>query len=326
MIEDPILVTQLPSDAWFEGFALRPNGHILVSRLDQPELYTLDAENPDAQPELLHTFPDANGLINLCPLLGCEDEYAVLSGIVDLGNVKFENFIIWRVKLHGSDPPELTQLAKLESSGFCIGIMAATERTLLIADSQKHCIWRFDMPTGKTSVLVADETMKIASTDDFFGLNRLRMVGNYVWFTNTSAGILCRVPIELDKDDPVTGVRTTGPVETITDDLPHCDGLAVTKDQEVVYSASYMNGWLWKVNIDPETGEAKTDVVMENLVSPTAVELVYVDGKPKLFIVCCGEIDLGWINADDRTSWSDLAQINASVTVTVTTEEVVEAA
>lgn len=79
--EDIVLVTQLPSDSLFEGFAMRPNGHMLLTRLDMCELYTLDAENPDAEPCLLETnFPGANGLINLCPLQGRSDEYAVIAG------------------------------------------------------------------------------------------------------------------------------------------------------------------------------------------------------------------------------------------------------
>lgn len=115
-------------------------------------------------------------------------------------------------------------------------------------------------------------------------------------------------------------------INTVT----HCDGLAITKDQTAAYTANYVHGYLWKVELDPETGDAvETRVVMDKLVSPTAVELAYPangtgDGAPKLFVVCCGEIEVGWVN-DDARSWSDLAAINESVDVTiVTTEEKAE--
>ncbi|KAI0178677.1 hypothetical protein GGR52DRAFT_569586 [Hypoxylon sp. FL1284] len=324
-VEDVVLVTQLPSDSWFEGFALRPNGKILASRLDEPELYTFNAEDPEAKPHLLHNFEEeANGLINLCPIPGCDDEYYVLSSVVDLVSIEFEEFIVWRVALSPDDssPPKVTKVTKIENSGFCIGIIPYSERILLIPDSFKNCIWRLDTETGTTSVLVADDTMKVAGGDgDFFGLNRVRITDEFLYFTNTSAGILCRMPFERVQDDPSIGLRPAGAVQKVTEDIPHCDGLALARDQTAVYTCSYTDGHIWKVSIDPSTGQSKTNVVLKNLSAPTAVELVYVNDKPKLFVVCCGEIEMNWFVQDDQNPWSEVANINSAVTVTVTTQE-----
>ncbi|KAI4861587.1 hypothetical protein F4820DRAFT_57967 [Hypoxylon rubiginosum] len=324
-VDDVVLVTQLPSDSWFEGFALRPNGKILASRLDEPELYTFNAEDPDSTPELLHNFEEeANGLINLCPIPGSNDEYLILSGVVDLVNIEFEDFIVWRVALSPDDssPPKITKVTKIENTGFCIGIIPISERVVVIPDSFKNCIWCLDIQTGNTSLLVADDTMKVAGGEgDFFGLNRIRVTDEFLWFTNTSAGTLCRLPIERVQDDPSVGIRTTGPVQIVTDDIPHCDGLALSRDQTAVYTCSYTDGYIWKVGIDPTTGEAKTDVVLKNLSAPTAVELVYVNDKPKLFVVCCGEIEMNWFVQDGQNPWSELANINSAVSVTVVTQE-----
>ncbi|KAI0386333.1 hypothetical protein F5Y04DRAFT_120579 [Hypomontagnella monticulosa] len=322
-VQDVVLVTQLPSDSWFEGFALRPNGKILASRLDEPELYTFNAEDPDSTPELLYNFEKhANGLINLCPLPGCDDEYLILSGIVDLVNVTFEDFIVWRVSLSPDDssPPKVTKVTDINDTGFCIGIIAVSDRVVVIPDSFQNCIWRLDVQTGKVSLLVADDTMKVAEGEgNFFGLNRVRVTDGFLWFTNTSAGTLCRIPIERVQD-PSVEIRTTGPVQVLTDDIPHCDGLALSRDQTSVYTCSYMDGHVWKVSVDPSTGTAKTSVVMQNLASPTAVELAYVKNEPKLFIVCCGEIKMSWFIQDDENPWSEVANINSAVTVTVTTQ------
>ncbi|XXG95586.1 hypothetical protein Hte_001853 [Hypoxylon texense] len=324
-VQDVVLVTQLPSDSWFEGFALRPNGKILASRLDEPELYTFNAEDPESTPELLHNFEEeANGLINLCPIPGTNDEYLILSGVVDLVNIEFEEFIVWRVALSPDDssPPKVTKVTKIENTGFCIGIIPVSERVVVIPDSFKNCIWCLDIHTGNTSLLIADDTMKVAGGEgDFFGLNRIRITDEFLWFTNTSAGTLCRFPIERVQDDPSVGIRTTGPVQILTDDIPHCDGLALSRDQTAVYTCSYTDGHIWKVSIDPTTGKAKTDVVLKNLSAPTAVELVYVNDKPKLFVVCCGEIEMNWFVQDDQNPWSEVANINSAVTVTVVTQE-----
>ncbi|KAI6091677.1 hypothetical protein F4821DRAFT_254990 [Hypoxylon rubiginosum] len=324
-VQDVVLVTQLPSDSWFEGFALRPNGKILASRLDEPELYTFNAEDPESTPQLLHNFEEeANGLINICPIPGRTDEYYVLSGVVDLVNIEFEEFIVWRVVLSPDDssPPEVTKVTKIEDTGFCIGIVPITDRVVLVPDSFKNCIWRLDVETGKTSVLIADDTMKVAGGEgDFFGLNRIRITTEFLWFTNTSAGTLCRIPIKRCPDDASVGIETIGPVQVVADDIPHCDGLALSRDQTTVYTCSYTDGHIWKISIDPTTGKSMTSVVLKNLAAPTAVELVYVNDQPKLFVVCCGEIEMNWFVQDDQNPWSEVANINSAVTVTVVTQE-----
>ncbi|OTB09667.1 hypothetical protein M426DRAFT_316201 [Hypoxylon sp. CI-4A] len=329
-VEDVVLVTQLPSDSWFESFILRPNGKILATRLDEPELYTLNAEDPEATPQLIHNFGgDAKGLIDLCPLPGHNDEYLLLSAVVDLATVKFENFIIWRVSLDPDDikPAKVSKVADAHITGLCIGVVAISERIALLPDSRKSCIWRLDMETGDVSLFIEHDTMKAADGEgNFFGLNRARVTDQYLWYTNTSGGKLCRVPIERVPDDASVGIRLTGPVQVVADDIPHCDGLALSKDQTAVYTCrSDMDSHVWKVSIDPATGKGTTSIVMRHLASPTATLLDYQNGKPKLFIVCCGEIQVVWREVDDQNPWGDIIGINSAVTVTaVTVEERVE--
>lgn len=309
-------VTQLPPNSWFEGFAIRPNGCILATRLDEPELYTFDPTDPGAQPELMHTFPNANGLVNICPIEGQDDEYAVIAATVELQNVKFDSCVIWRVTLRSDAAPEVTEMARVPESGFCIGVTAVCSNTLLIADSYKNCIWRLDTSTGASSQLIADDTMKAAAPEDFFGINRLRFAHGYVWYTNTSAGLLCRVPVE--KDDEV-GAKTSGPVEIITANLPHCDGLAITDDGRTVFTANYMAGLVWRVDIDAE-GKGTATIMTRGLSSPTSIEMVNEADKLKLFVTCCGgETEVGWVNEDDKLA--ELSNLQISVTVV---EEVVE--
>ncbi|KAI2628526.1 hypothetical protein GGR54DRAFT_347737 [Hypoxylon sp. NC1633] len=329
-VQDVVLVTQLPSDSWFEGFALRPNGKILTTRLDEPELYTFNAEDPEATPQLLHNFEEeANGLINVCPVPGYHDEYLILSGVVDLHNVEFDDFIIWRVSLNDDNgPPIVKKVMEVKGTGFCIGIVPVSDRVILIPDAFQNCIWRVDLEAKTVSLFIADDSMKAAGGEgDFFGLNRIHVTDEFLWFTNTSGGMLCRIPIEQVRDDAAVGIRTTGPVQILTDDIPHCDGLALSPDQTTVYTCSYTDGLVWRVSIDPSTGKATTNVVLRNLACPTAVELVYADNKPKLYIVCCGEIEMSWFVQDASNPWAEVANINSMVSVTVTThEETIESA
>ncbi|KAB2568976.1 Six-bladed beta-propeller TolB-like protein [Lasiodiplodia theobromae] len=320
-------VTQLPANSWFEGFALRPNGNILATRLDAPELYTFDPADPTARPELLHTFPDANGLVNLCPIGDPDDdEFAVIAATVELQQVQFDSAVIWRVKLDAANKCTITELARVPDSGFCIGVIQVGPHTLAIADSHKNCIWRLDVRSGKSSVLVADDTMKAATEEDYFGINRLRISHGLLYYTNTSAGLLCRVPVETT-DAVDEGIKTTGGVEIVASDLPHCDGLAITEDGRSIFTANYMAGVVWRVDLEGDD-RSVTSILTRGLASPTSVEFATVDGKQRLYVTCCGgeATSVGWVNEDDRLSELSKFNLEIEVTAEVTvTEEVVEA-
>ncbi|KUI74134.1 hypothetical protein VM1G_09670 [Cytospora mali] len=321
-IEDIHLVTQLPQTGWFEGFALRPNGHILVSRLDEPILYTFDAEDKEADPQELHTFSNATGLINLCPLHGRHDEYAVISGRPDIDAMDFNNrdYSVWRVAIAPDSSVTVTKLADLDDYGFSLGIIPASEHTLLVADSFRNRICALDIATGVSSVLVEDESMK-AVEGEAFGLNRLRIAKDFVWFTNTSAGTLSRFPISIHGPS----IKATGPVQILCEDIEHCDGLAVAEDASAAWTASMANGWLWQVDIDKEGDDvfATTLVVKEDMYSPTAVELAYANGKPKLYVVCNGEREKeqAWIKKDGSNPWTEFQNVTKSVEVSISVDE-----
>ena len=57
-------VWQFPNDTWIENLAVRPNGHLLVTMLNTPELYQVDPLDP-GEPALIHKFPRALGLLGI---------------------------------------------------------------------------------------------------------------------------------------------------------------------------------------------------------------------------------------------------------------------
>ncbi|RYP21270.1 hypothetical protein DL765_002319 [Monosporascus sp. GIB2] len=324
-VPEVVLVTQLPATtSWFECTCARPNGKVLATRVDEPELYEFDPEQPDEPLRLVCTISECSGLVNACALKGRRDEYAVLTAMVDMEAVSVADHMLWRVAFDGESDgqPSVTKLAALPGMGMGVECTVLSERTLLISDTVKACIWALDLPTGKSSVLFKHETMVKACDDDFFGLNRIRILGDYLWYANESMGSLYRVPIEKD-DKADGGLRITGPVETITDEIPNTDGLAMTEDGTTAYSVNYVKGTLRQVKIDPATGRAETREFMSSLVGPTTIELVPSPstGKPRLVVICNGRNDVAWMK---DFSWSDIANISATETITVTTEEVVE--
>lgn len=303
---------------------MRPNGHGLVSRLDKPEVWSIDLTHPDAEPQLVHEFENATGVANLCPLLGTNDEYAVLASIINLETVDFHTFVLWRLSLSpdGSQPPKATKLAEIPQGGRYIAVSSVTPRTLLLGDSINGQVWRVDVSTGKLSLLVTDDTMKIPE-GGFFGINRMRVAGGHLHYTNNASGSLYRIPVKLCSTEGEPEITTAGPSQLLVDDIPSCDGLSVTADGRAAYMVNYMGGVLWRVDVDLESGAAATNTIMERLVSPTHVELVELNGRPVIYVVCGGEIQIGWINEDEKTDWSAFAQLTGAVEVSVTyTEEV----
>lgn len=335
-IAEAVLLTQLPTDSWFQGTCLRPDGRILASRLDLPELYLFDPAQPEAEPVLLHSFSSEGGLMDVCPMGPDRDEYLVVSGVFDIPSATFEQPKIWKATFSGADDqPNVELLAEIDQSGpkFVASIWPVSERTLAISDTNNNCIWRYDLATGRSEVLARDISMhpapmKAGDREEPYGINRIRVSGNYVYYGNESKGLLGRVPVEFGPDGDGWDLRSVGPAQIISEDTPHSNGLVLTNDGKTAYSANYVNGTLKRVDIDEETGKGKTTIVMENIVTPASLELLYPKdgGKPRMYILCAGEMDLTWVKADGTGSWADIANINVSVTVTVTTEEVVESA
>ncbi|RYP78197.1 hypothetical protein DL771_000674 [Monosporascus sp. 5C6A] len=324
-VPEVVLVTQLPTTTcWFESTCARPNGKVLATRVDEPELYEFDPEQPDEPLRLVCTVPECNGLAHICSLKGREDEYAVMTAMIDLEAVSVAYNMLWRVAFDGKSDgqPSVTKLAALPGIGMGAECAAVSERTMLITDTKKACIWALDLPTGNTSVFFEHETMIRAGDDHFFGLSRIRILGDYLWYANESTGSLYRVPVVKD-DSANGGLRITGPVEIITDEIPNNDGLAMTEDGTTAYSVNYVKGTLRQIKIDPVTGKSETREFMNSLLAPTTIELIQSrsTGKPKLVVICNGRNDVAWMK---DFSWSDIANIIPSETVTVTTEEVVE--
>lgn len=332
-LHDMVLIDQLPSDAWSEGLVIRPSGNVLTTRIETPEIHGIDinASSPtinkygEVAPQLLHTFPDAGSTWNICPIPDAEgEEYAVLTGFADLQNNKFYGFALWRVVMPAegsSEPLQATKITDIEDAGYLLGITPVSGRNIIVCDAVKGRMLRVDMTTGNVSKLIEDEAF-LAPPNTGFGAHRVRFSAGYGWFVNTSAATIGRFPIEYVDDGK--DIRVTGKVQEIASGLENMDGLAVTPDGKSIYVVSYVSGHLWRVDVDVETGESTVNTLRSDLVCPTAVELVYSEGRkePVLYILCCGFLDSSWLDSE-RGNWLEIAKVDRSkleIRVTVTTE------
>ncbi|KAJ5799217.1 uncharacterized protein N7518_001285 [Penicillium psychrosexuale] len=228
-------IHRFPNGTWVENIAVRPNGNLLVAVLSTAELWEIDPSIPSgpSSAHLVHHFDgaeDADGITELSP-----DIYAVIA-----------SNSVWTVDLkHHENTPEPILIAKLPA-GYLNGIAALDEgKAVAITDSQLGLIWRLDIRTGTYSVIHQHETM--AANHDMgllLGVNGLKIVNDYMYYSNSPKHIFCRVRI-----DTHTG-RALGPYEVISHDIladdfaigPHGVGYLAGLVDDVVIRA-FPNGY-----------------------------------------------------------------------------------
>ncbi|BCS23571.1 uncharacterized protein APUU_40015S [Aspergillus puulaauensis] len=195
-------VYQFPNATWVENIAVRPNGNLLVTLVNTPELWEIDPSVPHkaSRARFIHQFSNAEmatGIAELNP-----DVYAVVA-----------SNHVWKVDLtHSKDKEPPTLISRIPHGSLNGMTVLNREAGLLaIADSQLGLVWCVDANTGNYSVMLKDDTMA-ANTDvgTLLGINGVRMLHNYIYYVNTPLRLYCRVRV-----DRLTG-HAVGPYEIIS--------------------------------------------------------------------------------------------------------------
>ena len=190
---------QFPYDERPENIAQRTNGNLLVTLSDRSELYEINPQKPGSI-QLVHNFTGAS----------------FLTGIVEFENNRFAVAVngnsVWEVNLNSNLTATASLMVEIPNAGFLNGIARLGHRSsfVVVADSSKGLVWRVDMHSGNYSVALQDDTM---APEDVFGLalgiNGIRLLDDYLYFSNTPKHLFCRVRIDLS-----TGLAK-GPYEAV---------------------------------------------------------------------------------------------------------------
>ncbi|KAJ6185189.1 hypothetical protein N7519_006490 [Penicillium mononematosum] len=209
------LVYQFPNATWVENIAVRPNGNLLVTLVNTPELWEIkpsrSLEDPEPQARMIHHFSDAEmatGITELTP-----DVYAVIA-----------SNHVWKVQLDNTDGEAMVTPINTIPIGSLNGIAVLNRAAGLvaIADSQLGLVWRLDTNSGNYSAILKDETMA-PNTDigPLLGVNGVKVLGDYVYYVNTPRRLYGRVRV-----NTITG-QAVGPYEVISKGVP-ADDFAIT--------------------------------------------------------------------------------------------------
>ena len=240
--------------------------------MSTPELVQLNPFDTSEVPIVLHTFPNALGLLGITETE--PDIFVVISGNFSLTTVSSTpgSYTAWRVSFaedpHGKTMSKVSRIADLTRASFINGItsLGSKQNAILMADSTLGVVFRLNLWTGEYEVVIDDPVMKATSSDAIEGINGLKVHGDHVYFTNFDRGLFARVPIYPNG----TAASSASVVATARSPYYAWDDFAVDK-HGVAYAAALRDDSITRITL---SGESMTVAGNENstdIAGPTSV-------------------------------------------------------
>lgn len=218
---------QFPNNgSWISNLAFRPDGSLLFTRLDVPEVWSVNTSSGHAS--IAHSFSNVTSCFGISEI--DKDVFAVVvgnfstktyqptSGSFALHKLDFNN-------VNGETTAAASKIAAIPEAEALNGMATFSHQSnlVLIADSPKGAIWKVNTKSGDYSVALNDTTMCPAEEQALpLGINGLKVVDNYIYYSSTTRMEFCRVEV----DNQATAV---GKYEVIASGfLP--DNIEVTSD------------------------------------------------------------------------------------------------
>ncbi|KAJ5902790.1 hypothetical protein N7495_003318 [Penicillium taxi] len=208
--------------SWIGNIVLRPDGNLLLTRLDVPEVWAVNTTSGNAT--LAYSFPNVTSCFGISEI--DTDVFAVV-----VGNFSTKTyaptpgtFAVQQLDFQAQGNPVASTIAALPEAQALNGMTTFTRdsRLVLIADSPKGAIWKVDVDSGEYSVALNDTTMTPSGDGLPLGVNGLKSLDGYIYYSSTTRMQFCRVKVNDD-------ATAAGDYEVIASGfLP--DGLDVAPD------------------------------------------------------------------------------------------------
>jgi len=206
------LIYQLPNKGtWFENIAVRSNGTILATRVDVPEVWTIDpvARTGAVLLKLPSPTTSTTGITELSP-----DVFALGAGQYDMAKGAIDGTMeIWVFSLTDGEAAAqatLRLLVKLPDVGLVNGLTKWDSNTVLAVDSSYGGVYKVDVSAKTFSVITSDELTKPGPNAFIpIGINGIKVYDGFIYFTNSARQSFFRIPVDKNTVIP------TGPVELV---------------------------------------------------------------------------------------------------------------
>jgi len=250
----PTTIFTLPGPAqpssWFENLAVRPNGKILATRGDAPEIWQINPATGTGA--LFVSLAPSTGAFNLTgiaqvriPVGAGEGEEDEEEENEDGGNVETYVFgssyipaplqvapgsaKVWKLEIDGNGTPTVSLLAALPSAGFINGITKwGRKGRVLLSDTERAAVYLMDATTGSFTTPLTNLT----------GINGIRTVGpksgsGYLYRVDFFSLTLSRIPIS------AATATALGPAEVVADNQL-IDDFALAVNRHTGAGAAYL--------------------------------------------------------------------------------------
>ena len=206
------VIHQFPFPSWVQDLAIRRNGKILVTLLTAPELYEIDPSGRRGV-KLVHNFPEHLALTGIAELK--PDIFYVSAGNVSIlpaataatatnfslvGNNVPGAWDVYKVDLTKHHAPaKVTKVAHLPQAFNLDGltVLDADAGLLLLSDSLAGLVYKLDVKTGKSSVVIDDPSLKPLPAIAI-AVHALRIRDGSLYFDNSAQQTFVRIPIHPD--------------------------------------------------------------------------------------------------------------------------------
>lgn len=193
---------QFPNNgSWVSNIVLRSDDTLLLTRLDAPEVWSVDTTSGNAT--LAHSFPNATSCFGISEI--DDDVFAVVVGNFSTKTYAPTpgSFSLQKLDFATGDKkgPAVSNIAALPEAQALNGMASFTKGSnlVLIADSPKGVAWKVDTKTGDYSIALNDTTMLPAKGQTLpLGVNGLKVLDGYVYYSSTTRMEYCRVKVHDD--------------------------------------------------------------------------------------------------------------------------------
>jgi hypothetical protein len=199
----------LQPGSWFENLAVRPNGKILATRGDAPEIWQIDPATGTGA-----LFVTVTGAFNLTGIAEakvscrpqyyfstCPETYIFSSSHIPAplqvtpGSAK-----VWTLQIPTAGTPTVSLLAAMPSAGFLNGVAAWGTGRVLISDTEAEAVYLMNVATGAY-------TTPLTGMTGINGIKAAKAAG-YVYRADHLSSTLSRIPVDAD-------AVATGPAEIL---------------------------------------------------------------------------------------------------------------
>ena len=219
------IVHQFPVGTDLENLAVRRNGKILATCIDRAELHQIDPLQVDAPAIVSNSFGSKSSLLGIVETH--PDLFYVVATTLNATTLLpiLGSNSVWTVDLTSDQIPAPTRkIADFPDAVLLNGmaLLSKDKGLVLVADSIAGAVWRLNVLTGEVRRIIDIPALHAPSPDFPLGVNGIKVRDGTLYFTNSGASALYRLPIHEDG-------TAAGNVSVVASGLAICDDFILNR-------------------------------------------------------------------------------------------------